>query len=411
MRISANRIVLGLTLWSLASAPVAAQEDWHFAGYLKSYAVAQSDVDIEGLTGDAVKPLYQSQNAIRLMLAGDHVLGGALEVHWEAKPIFSSQPITGTGLGFSTTLASSQTRYRIGDLNPSLDWENDHAVVLQNLDRLNLQYVQDFGTVTLGRQAIAFGSARFLSPTDILEPFLVSTLDQEYRVGVDALRLERPLGDFSELDMGVVVGHEGRADQSAAFLRARTSSGGSDLEAVVIVQNRWVLVGGGIERAIGNFGFWAEAAHAHALDGKDYTRVSTGLDRSFGDNIIGMVEYHYSGAGVKDPDDYLSLAGAEAFNKGGVFLAGEHYLVPAVTWVATPLLSASASGFFNLTDGSAFIRLGGEYSLSEDLYMDFGVNAALGQGGEATLLPPYLTLGSEFGSVPTTAYLSLRRYF
>ncbi|TNE56752.1 MAG: hypothetical protein EP340_10910 [Alphaproteobacteria bacterium] len=411
MKISANRIGASLALALLTSAPGVAAEDWHLSGYVKSYAVAQSNPDIEGLTGAPAKPVYQSQNALRLMLAGDDFLGGALEIHWEAKPIFSSQRIAGAGPGLSTTIASTDTRYRVGDFNPALDWGDDKAVLLQNLDRFNLQYAQDFGTITFGRQAIAFGSARFLSPTDILEPFLVSTLDQEYRVGVDALRFEKPLGDFSELDMGIVLGHEWRADESAAFLRARTSTGGSDLEAVVVLQNRWAMVGGGIERALGNFGFWAEAAYVHALDGDDYTRASFGLDHSFGDNIIGMVEYHYSGAGESDPDDYIGLAGTQAFQKGGVFLAGEHYLVPAVTWIATPLLSVSASGFFNLSDESAFLRLGGEYSLSEDLYMDFGVNAAFGEGGRASPLPPYLTLGSEFGSVPTTAYLSLRHYF
>jgi hypothetical protein len=403
------KLYIGLCA-AVVSSPTLASE-WAVSGYAKSYLVGQTAPDVSGLTGEADEELFQSQNALRLMFSGAPFEGAAFEFHYEAKPIFSSKESIGGFAGLTSTVASSQTRYRFGDINPSLDLDGDKSVVLQNIDRLNLQFRRGPGTLTVGRQAVAFGSARFLSPTDIFEPFLVSTLDREYRVGVDAIRYERALGAFTELDMGVVIGNDARADESAVFARVRTSQRGNDLEAVVILQEDWSLIGGGIERAIGNLGFWGEVAHVMSQNGPDHTRASVGLDKSFGENVFGMIEYHYSSAGSGDPADYVALATTEPFSKGGLFLVGEHYLTPAVTWVATPLLSFSTSGFFNLSDQSAFLRLSGEFSLSDDLYMDFGINATLGEGGALSAFPPYLTLGSEFGSVPSTAYISLRHYF
>lgn len=386
-------------------------DDWYFSGYVKSYLVAQTDANINGPIGDAAKPVFQSQNAARIMIAGPGLLGSDFEFHYEVKPIFSTQSMMTGSVGFGSTIASTETKYRVGDINPSFDDGDEKTGLLQNLDRLNLQFREGIGTITVGRQPVAFGSARFLSPTDILEPFLVSTLDQEYRVGVDAVRFEKSLGPFKELDLGIIAGSKWRADHSAAYARYKSSMSGNDVEVTTVLQNRWAMLGGGIERAIGNLGFWGEVAYVHSLDGRNYTRLSTGLDKSFGDNILGMIEYHYSGAGSNDPADYVVHAVDEAFTKGGVFLAGDHYVVPAVTWTVTPLLGVTASAFVNFSDDSAFLRFGGEYSLSEDIYMDFGINAAIGRGGEAMFAPPYLTLGSEFGSVPSTAYVSLRRYF
>lgn len=396
--------------WAIPAQAAEARE-WHFSGYLKSYGLAQTAPDISGLPASLDEPLFQSQNAVRLMLASQVTDKIAFEFHYEAKPIFSSAgALAGIG-GLSGLTPSGGSRFRYDDLDPDHEIDGPENVLLQNLDRLNVQVSLGQGQLTLGRQAIAFGSARLVSPTDIFEPFVVSTLDREYRLGIDAIRYEHNLGGFSELDFGLVFGDEGRTKNSAAFLRAKTSINGNDIEVVVIAQEDMTLVGGGIERALGNFGFWFEGAYVASSDGPDYGRISTGLDMALSETAFLMVEYHHSSAGSRDPDDYVPNAGSEPFTRGGVFLMGQNYIAPAITWTATPLLGISASGFYNIDDGSIFLRAAGEYSLTEDLYMDFGFYLAGGEGGALTLLPTFLTLESEFGSFPSTIYASLRYYF
>lgn len=385
--------------------------DWHVSGYAKTYGVAQAKPDIDGVE---TKEVFQSQNALRLMLAGTFESNLSLELHYEVKPIFSSKSRFGGFIDLLDTTSSGSTSYRVVDLNNERRYDQGETTLLQNLDRLNVRY--DFGSsdLTIGRQAISFGSARFVSPTDIFEPFLVSTLDTEYRVGIDALRYQGSMGDFTEYDMGLVVGKDAKTENSAVYGRFKTSVAGNDIEATAVLRDQLIMVGGGLERAIGDMGFWAEAAYVFADDDADYIRASIGLDRAFGEDILGLIEYHYSEVGVSDLGEFFTQFNSAAFDSGGVYLIGEHYLIPAVNWTATPLLNVSGSAFVNLSDGSAFLRLGGEYSLSDNLYTDFGIYAGVGEGANVPVSGPGPFLGefgSEFGSFPATAYISLRYYF
>jgi hypothetical protein len=410
---SKDRVIGALTatvICGLAASPAAAS-DWFFSGYIKSYGLAQTAPDIDGLAPELDEPLFQSQNALRLMLAGQVTDRVAVEIHYEAKPIFSSADALasiGGSYGLTTT---GQSRFRYDDLDSATQIEGPENILLQNLDRLNVQLSTGDGQITLGRQAIAFGSARMVSPTDIFEPFVVSTLDREYRLGVDAVRYEHTFGGFSELDLGVVFGDQGKRENSAAFVRFKTALEGNDLEATILFQDGLTLFGGGIERALGNFGFWLEAAYVSSTAGPDYGRLSTGLDMAITDTIFFMAEVHHNSAGSTDPSDYVSNAASEPFSRGGVYLLGKNYFIPAVTWTVTPLLGVQASGYYNIDDHSIFLSASGEYSLSEDLYMDFGVYLSGGKSGTVELAPPFLTLGSEFGSFPSTIYASLRYYF
>ncbi len=401
-------LLIPISLALSGIAPVHAA-DWHFTGYVKSFAVAQGEPDISGFV--ATDEIYQSQNALRLMLAGTFGGSASIELHYETKPLFASDAASTGLIGLDATTSSGSSDYRVWDINNEQVSDDGKTTLLQNLDRLNIRFESEHGDLTIGRQAIAFGAARFVSPTDIFEPFLVSTLDTEYRVGVDAVRFQGTFGDFSEYDLGIVIGEDARTENSALYARYKTSITGNDLETVLIVREEMVMVGGGIERAVGDMGFWAEIAYAVSDVGDNYTRASIGLDRAFGDNVLGMIEYHYSEAGSTDPDNYLSLLGTAPLMTGGVYLLGQNYLIPAVNWTATPLLSVTASTFVNLNDGSAFVRVGGEYSLLDNLYTDFGIFAGLGDGASVSLVPPVIDVGSEFGTFPVTAYVSLRFYF
>lgn len=397
--------------------PSHADDAWSITGYAKSYAIYQDAPDVE-LNGEPLfEDIWQSQNALRLMLAGDVTRNIALEVHYEIKPVFSSKPWQGvTSGGALTTLGASS--YRIGDLNAAIQ-DDEKVQILQNLDRANLQFSFGPGDLTLGRQTISFGAARFVSPTDIFQPFAPSTLDQEYRPGVDAIRWQGTLGGLTEYDLGLVANNEGPGEETIGYARIKTSLRGNDLEAVIIARDGLTTFGAGWERALGLFGFWAEAAWTSsdydfqpAAFEASYYRTSVGLDRALSGNTLAMIEYHHSSFGTDDPQQYQNLPLTQGFQSGGIYLVGKDYLIPSINWTATPLLNLSASAFVNLTDTSAFVRASGDYSLTENLYTDFGVYLGSGDATRyETILDPQLVQGSEFGSFPTTAYISLRYYF
>jgi len=383
---------------------------WALRGYLKSYALAQDGIEVDDAPEGLIdgRTLYQSQNSLRLMFEGSPTEALAWELHYELSPIFYSAPVEPNPISTST-IAIGTNSYRVSDIDTVLGTATEKAAVLQNLDRLNVQIRLEPGDLTIGRQAIAFGSARMINPTDVFLPFDVQTLNQEYRIGVDAIRFQQPMGELGELDMGIILGKDAEAENSAVFVQALNNVSGIDLHGTVMRFSDQNLAGFGVQSALGNFGFWFEVAHV--WNGDEYTRASTGLDYSFSENVFGMVEYHYNGAGSRSPEQYLDLFDDFAYRKGGVFLLGQNYIIPALSWTATPLLSISLQTILNLDDSSTFINLSGDYSVSENLYSSFGIYIFTGDHLEFTAPPPDILLGSEYGINPDLIYASLRYYF
>lgn len=452
------KVLLMLTLLGTIVSPMSSYADsFSFSGYMKSYALAQDSVSIQNDSMDkSIAGNFQSQNALRLMASYLSLSKGNIEIDYEIQPLYFSnitmaEYYSKGNLGvISGTISSASNQYRYKDLDAVLSDLGSHGVVLQNLDRFNYQYSNQYGDLTIGRQVLSFGSARFINPTDIFIPFAIQTLNQEYRVGIDAIRYKADVGDFAVIDMGLVIGEDGKKQNSAAFLRGKNSIQGNDIEAIAIILDDAWLLGGGIERSIGDFGFWFEAAYMdwqqnHNPNGIDtvntighnllesvavdnfatntlplagaytdnYWRSSIGSDYALNEDVIIMIEYHYNGAGSNNVEDYTKLAIQAPYQKAGVYLYGEHYLIPALTWLASPLVSVSASAFYNISDSSVFLTLSSETSWSDNLYSDFGLYMSHGDTLQynASYADIDYAFGSEFGAYPLSVYASLRYYF
>lgn len=396
--------LLGLSLLLLSQQVFSA--DYSFSGYLKSYLLVQE----ESSTEDDANSTYQSQNSLRVMNSLFTENSGNVEIHYELQPVYYSDRQTSEKN--NTTITTGTNQYRYKDINAALDKDDDHWVLWQNLDRFNYQYSHAYGDFTIGRQVVSFGSARFINPTDIFNPFALQTLNQEYRVGIDAIRFQAELGNFSLLDSGVIIGEDGKKENSALFLRSKISIEGNDIETMLIGLDRAWLLGGGLERALGDFGFWLETAYMVFEDSaiENYLRTSIGSDYAFNESLIGTIEYHYNGVGSIDENNYQETAAHIAYQKYGVYLLGKHYLIPAISWLATPLTTINFNGFININDQSSFIQITLDRSWSNTLYSDFGLQLGTGKKSN-TKNNGSISSGSEFGNYPISIYASLRYYF
>ena len=122
---------------------------------------------------------------------------------------------------------------------------------------------------------------------------------------------------------------------------------------------------------------------------------------------ISFVEYHFNGAGADAAADYLSQLGQTAYAQGTIYLLGRHYLSSGFSYQITPLLAATAQVLVNAGDGSAFILPRCEYSLVEDVFIQFGT--FLGTG--ASLATKTGRPRSEFGLYPRIYLSAMRFYF
>jgi hypothetical protein len=291
-----------------------------------------------------------------------------------------------------------------------------------NLDRLSLTWKLPAADITLGRQVIAWGSARLVNPTDVLIPFSFNELDKEERRGIDAVRVRVPLGAMSELDAGWVPGPDFRLSRGAAFLRGRFSLWNTDLSLLLMDFRRHLLLGLDLARSLGGAGVWLEAAYVvpEAFRGgseftePDYFRLSAGADHQLGGKTYAFVEYHFNGAGKRRGPEYADALNTSAYLDGSVYLFGRHYLGAGLSRQVTPLLPLTALFLWNLNDGSATALVTGEYNIAENVYLSAGAHVGGGTGPELVAgipPPPGLGIRSEFGLYPELFFVSFRIYF
>jgi len=400
--------------WALIAASVTAllltcgwaradELDW--GGYVKTFGMG-----IGGRTTGQLDWSFQSLNAVRIRASWNLAETLATEAGYEIQPVFQTES-SGTALTSALPLVRGAT-YRLVDL-PQTITSSSSFILYQNLDRLNIRWKLAYADITLGRQAVTFGSARAINPTDVLLPYSFSQVNVEYRIGVDALRVQAPVGRMGEIDVGVVVGENAQASNSAAFGRLKFSLLETDVVTMAMTFQNAYLVGGGIQRAIWMLGYWLDVAEVWGPGIPEYLRLSTGLDYTFklgGDSLMLFTEYHYNGAGAARAQDYLTALTQFAYQKGGTFLLGRHYLIPGASYPITPLLGSHLQLITNLTDGSLFISPGIEYNIAENFYLDLGGYATLGAGLTTNALGA-TEVQSEFGTYPLLAYAAARWYF
>ena len=325
--------------------------------------------------------------------------------------LFSESPIAAT---------TDSLRYRVVDFESSIyPGENDPVGsfgIFQNLDRASIAYSANFADITIGRQAIAWGSARVINPTDVIAPYTYGELDTEDRIGVDAIRVQIPIGVLGEFDTGYVFGEDFAVEKSAFFLRSQLNAVETDFSIVLLGFREHLMTGFEIARGIGGAGFWLEAAYVYANafdsengEAENYLRASIGLDYSFGGVAYGFIEYHFSGAGAGEPEDYLANLTQPAYSDGGVYLMGRHYFVPGLSCQITPLISLSGVLLLNTSDPSVFPSLQIEYNFAQDIYLSAGGFIGIGKRPETE--DDETQFRSEFGGYPTLLFSSFRIYF
>lgn len=407
-----------LAIILILASVVNANDYWRVSGHYKNFFVAHE----EPFSGNG---LEQGQSTNRLRLTINYSPFKIVEgtVAYDAIPAIVADLQTEF---LNDYVGVRRTNiYRAKDLKRSL-YIRDHRAksefrVDQNLDRLLLTVHAPFGDMYFGRQAIAWGSARVVNPTDVLVPFSYDELDVEDRRGVDAVRLRIPISFMGEIDAGYLFGKDFDYDLSALYLRGKYYLLKTDISAMIINFQENLLLGIDLARSVGGAGTWLEAAwvdpEAFNPDGNvsnedSYFRATVGADYSFSDKTYGFIEYHYNQAGSNDASDYFGESQTVPYREGGVFLYGEHYIIPGVTYQITPLFIFNGTVMFNLSDQSALLIPNLEYNIAENIYISGGAYVGLGKEGQLTQAPSLgFGFGSEFGDYPNMYYTSFRVYF
>ena len=218
------------------------------------------------------------------------------------------------------------------------------------VDRLALEIYTPAADARLGRQALNWGSAFAVNPSDPF-PEVLLTEPWKPRSGVNALRVDIPFGDLNSL---ILV-----AGSDDAFLHPRLAG----RVTVNLAQTDWSLVGAWREEADEGIagidikgtlgvGFWFEGV-VHISD-DPYEEFAAGLDYSFPvlEQLIVTGQYYRNGSGTVGGTTPSILDERRPFAPA---FSGRDYGMFSVSAGFTPEVAASALWIQNLDDGSAFV--------------------------------------------------------
>ena len=263
--------------------------------------------------------------------------------------------------------------------NPWLgvDAASDYLAV----DRLYVDWYHPKFDLRVGRQAMQWGSALIVNPTDPY-PQVLATEPWKPRAGVNSARITVPIADVHQVQ--AVVGLDDTFERPRAAVRATANWLQTDWSAVGAYRSESdeLLAGVDIKGTLG-VGFWVEGAlHFRELFDPDADldlthELAVGFDYSFPvlEQLVVMGQYYRNGAGATSPDDYDvsgrisdGVVGPECdtplplFDAGAAiepdafapFFAGRDYGILSVLMGVTQDVSVSGAMLQNLNDGTGF---------------------------------------------------------
>lgn len=229
--------------------------------------------------------------------------------------------------------------------------------------------------VRLGRQRITWGTGRFWSPLDLLNPFSPIALEREERAGVDAILAEHKLGPLSRISAVYAPRHDRGA--SSAAVNWHSNVRGIDYSLVAGRFRREDVVGADIATQLGGAGLRAELTHNRREAAPSYRRAVLAVDYAFPNTLTLSGEYYYNGAGAMDPAFY-DIA---ALFAGRIQNVGRRYFGAYASYEITPLVKSVNYYIVNLADRSSFFSPGITVSVKTNVDLTVGVQHFRGPRG------------------------------
>lgn len=336
---------------------------------------------------------------------------------------------TTTALTATPSSLSFGTSTGVGLLAPEvvdLSWVafDEDLTLRGRIDRLSIAWSPNGMDLTVGRQPISFGNAVIFTPLDLVNPFTPAVIDQEYKPGVDAVRVDLYAGVSSKLSLAAAYG--GSWDRAGLIAAAygQSTVGVTDLGVFAGSVRGDGVIGASIVTSLGGVGLISDITLTAPLGGGAmFVRGTLGVLWKPGPDTTITAEAYLQTLGSSDPDRYIAVASGPRFARSEVWLMGVGYGAIAVSHQITPTLMGSFATISNVLDPSAFLAPSVSWSVADNAVFSVGGFVGIGArpddieltdliGPNGPLPPEQLTyLNSEFGTYPSLLFLQSRLYF
>ena len=365
-----------------ASLGLAAEFDarvkWHTTAQRLPASDAQRDA-----TGES-KPVDHGAD---LRLLWRRNLGGFTVEVDHATTYLEGDSIESTESGPTFDQTPTGDEHRLLDLTWEVDRGDRHRL-LHRFDRLALKYRSPRWAVTLGRDAVSWGSGVVFHPMDLFNPFAPTTVDQDYKAGDDLIRIERLFDDGSDLEMLAVARH-GEVDDDTASIafKYRALLGGSELDLLAAQHYGGEVVGLGLRVPVGGALVRSDLIAVDDAVGWTLSGV-VNVDYSFAvaqSSVYVFAEYFRNGLGVaRLPDDLDMLPDVlvDRLGRGETFTLMRDYLAVGAQFRWHALVNQNLTVIANLHDASKILQTAIGYDASDAARLQVGVIKPMGNQGD-----------------------------
>lgn len=302
-----------------------------------------------------------------------------------------------TNPGATLDQSPTDDDYRLMDLTWEVNSGDRHRLV-QRFDRLALQYRGSNWGLTIGREAVSWGSGLVFQPMDLFSPFAPTTVDRDFKAGDDLLIVDRLFSDGSDLQfLGVArrdLEGDATADVASVAIKWRKFLAGAELELFGGKHYEDQVYGGALRLPLGGAMLRSDLVATRLNDGDWKVSGILNMDYSFdlaGRSAYVFTEYYHNDFGVSHlPANPLLLPEdlAARLARGEVFNLMRDYLAVGGSLQWHPLWTQSLTLIGNLHDGSTLVQSTVSFVPGDNATIDAGVTWPFGDAGE------------EFGGVP-----------
>ena len=273
-----------------------------------------------------------------------------------------------------------------------------HHQSLHRLDRAAIQLQQGDWSVTLGRQAVSWGSGRVFQPMDPFNPFSPTVVDRDYKPGNDLLLVERLFDNGHDMQLLHIARRDEdyhvTNDVSSTAFKWHGMMRESEFE-VLVAQHYGKGMGGVTLRVpIGGAMIRSDVMASELISGQWSVSGIVNADYSFmlgKFNSFVFGEYFYNDLGVSELPTRLEQLPVELairMERGEVFNLMEHYTAVGGNVLWHPLFDTSLTVITNLKDTSSLVSLSASYIPSDNQSLQVGWIHPLGRSGD------------EYGGIP-----------
>jgi hypothetical protein len=332
--------------------------------FIGSRWIAETHYELVGQFGDTLKKTHELERLL---------------------PVSTVEAVRGT--------APINDNRRLFNLTHTLD-AGDSYVVYHRLDRLNLTYTPDWGTVRIGRQALTWGDGFIFNPMDLFNPFPPTTILRDYKVGDDMAFLQRPV-DMGDLQLLYVPrrdpadGHVESNQSSYAAKFHLTAAGSLEMNFMAAPHYGDDVVGLGAVGVLGGAAWRADAVYTFLTSDTaqhGFLQLVANLDYAWqwgGRNFYGFVEFYFDelGRAGRYAQALEDVPLRQRLERGELFTLGKTYFAGQLELELHPLVHAYWTTIVNVSDPSSILQPRLSWDVTDNIQLIAGASLYWGAPG------------------------------